>query len=556
MNIAITKQATEWKNHIRECLVRADLAYWNVLLIILYTLGMGLYFVSTPFNIDDFWFMEYLRDFYQSQGVLLSGEVPNLSSPDFPWGKMWETITWRWGFDNARFSNVLAIPCMILPVSYTKTIIWLCWMYCVYAAIRIIGIDWRRSPLLPFMLFCFTFIMPWRDGQCSAVYGFNYIVPTLLGILLIRLLQNQRQDAIQLIKIGLCSFFLGWWHEGFSIPMILGILTVLIVSKKLRDVRYYIAMICMVAGLSIIIAAPSLLFRLMNVQNRPEHRFIPNLYKTVLINLPFYFFVALTGVQTCKHGMKWFKSEPLLSITLASGIGSTALLLTTMVQSRVCWWSIYLSIISILLICKRIYPHLAKHYNRITAFSGIIISTVTLAEIGVTDFYSVNIARDWQLASENYSKNPGSVYFGKSYTYDRVPRFITPMFNVYQYSSSIDFMNTSYIKDDNKPFAIVPEDLRNVDEHSGTPVDGNFNVRILDGRLFRPWKEEIEPPQCGYSTTGFEINYGFGYVVRPAAYTLFRSEKDGQLYHYILPNPTYLHACFGKIKGFRVIENQ
>lgn len=74
------------------------------------------------------------------------------------------------------------------------------------------------------MLFCFTFIIPWRDCQFSVVYGFNYILPTALGIILLRLiLNNDNVTHTSLFKIALCSFLFGWWHEGFSIPVIVGL---------------------------------------------------------------------------------------------------------------------------------------------------------------------------------------------------------------------------------------------------------------------------------------------------------------------------------------------
>lgn len=123
--------------------------HWNVLLLFLYAVGMLVFFVAAPFNLDDFWFMDHIRNYYRAQGIICAERAPDLTAAPFPWQELWDTLIWRWNNDNARLGNVVVLPFFLIPVAFTKSLIWICWMYCVYGAIKLIDLNWRRSPLLP-----------------------------------------------------------------------------------------------------------------------------------------------------------------------------------------------------------------------------------------------------------------------------------------------------------------------------------------------------------------------------------------------------------------------
>lgn len=216
--------------------------------------------------------------------------------------------------------------------------------------------------------------------------------------------------------------------------------------------------------------APSLLLRFTSTIHRPDNQLIPNLPKIFFIQASYIIFAVLTILQIRKYGRIYLVRHPFLTIILIGGIGSLALLLLSMVQLRVCWWTIFLSIIGIMQICLQRYPIFFDKYRRKSILSAVIISFAFVAEIGTTDVYAVKMSQNWQSALEQYADNPEETIFGEVYTYDNVPRFITPMFNIYQYTSSTKTLNTCFIQDEGHPLIIIPEELRYIEEGTGNPL--------------------------------------------------------------------------------------
>lgn len=66
-----------------ECIFRSN-CYWNVLWLLMYLVGMGVFFVGMPKYYDDYWYMEHLRPWFEAQGVMVPENGGNIFSGGFP----------------------------------------------------------------------------------------------------------------------------------------------------------------------------------------------------------------------------------------------------------------------------------------------------------------------------------------------------------------------------------------------------------------------------------------------------------------------------------------
>ena len=76
---------------------------------------------------------------------------------------------------NLTLPNELCLL-LFMPKWVGSGIAVLCLYYTVMASFRLIGVDWRRSDVVPLMLSMWYFLMPWQNHMGGLVYQFNYLL--------------------------------------------------------------------------------------------------------------------------------------------------------------------------------------------------------------------------------------------------------------------------------------------------------------------------------------------------------------------------------------------
>lgn len=61
---------------------------WNMLWILLYMVGFGVFIIGMPKYIDDYWYMAPLKPWFDSQGIINPDKGGNIIEAGIPWSEI------------------------------------------------------------------------------------------------------------------------------------------------------------------------------------------------------------------------------------------------------------------------------------------------------------------------------------------------------------------------------------------------------------------------------------------------------------------------------------
>lgn len=93
--------------------------------------------------------------------------------------------------DNIRLGNLLILFFLLLPKWVGSSIMTLLWVYGVMDALKLSGIDWYKSALVPLALFLWTFGILWSENYGVMDYQFNYLFSLAVAMWLLRFLERR-----------------------------------------------------------------------------------------------------------------------------------------------------------------------------------------------------------------------------------------------------------------------------------------------------------------------------------------------------------------------------
>lgn len=261
--------------------------------VILSILGGMMYYVTTV-CCEDLW--------YQSASVGVHGT----------WEYFISTLNNcidHWNWDTGRLCNTVSAPFLAL------------FPHCVYSCItailiavifiigvRIAGLKWLSVSSAAWVGIV-SFVIPWHDFMFTVVYSINYVWGCAFGLSIFYLFLKDYSDK----RVGIftkCALFLfayvvGWWHEGMSMPLLIGLIVYLMVERKKPSVCRILILIGLSAGLVTIVSMPA--FWLMTDERQS------NIIKSVLwetlvhlfaYNCLFYIYTLLVILRIIKSYRK------------------------------------------------------------------------------------------------------------------------------------------------------------------------------------------------------------------------------------------------------------
>ena len=135
----------------------------NTLLLIIFLVGVGFYFLGTPRTGDDYAFLEFFKPWLDSQpelineqGIVMVDKGGNMFKYGFPVDEYVETLKYSFNNDNFRLSNIIAIFFLIIPRWIGTLITLLLIILIVRESFRMADLDPDSSPLMPIYLGLFT----------------------------------------------------------------------------------------------------------------------------------------------------------------------------------------------------------------------------------------------------------------------------------------------------------------------------------------------------------------------------------------------------------------
>ncbi|MCM1074057.1 MAG: DUF6056 family protein [Ruminococcus sp.] len=494
-----------------------------------------------PRYLDDLWYDVNLKVLHQNSDLLNT------------WTRLFQTWQYHLTIDNARLSNIVFVPFLIIPKwvgSLLSAILW--GIACAWSA-RLVGVNPLKSPTLSIGMFMWAFFMPWYDGMGIENYQFNYIFATFLSILFLLLYLHNKTNASGWKGVGLflTGFLIGIWHEGFTAPILASLIWLFFRHKQWHNKRK----ICLAAGLALgmvwFLSWPVSWSRIGMVYGESEKFGVGRILFILFQHLNFLIMCGVLLICLCRN--KWRKelSDTILIALLINVACSLAIHYLTTRTSRTGWWGEFCSVLVIMRLIYLLFPKFNKKYNRRTIWICIPLILLTYIHQIAVDCKAIHIGKIFNNAIETHLRSGQNEVFTKiddEYTSPLICMY-APDFTSLISPVGLYFINLRFHSNDDGYFIAIPYELEYITEKSGTeipPVDkeADTEIRIYKDRLFMPAAEE--------SQYEFKADIDYGYTikhnVRIIAYP-FTSKADGKRYAFIYPWRQVVQMRIGNIKA-------
>lgn len=478
-------------------------------------------FLTMPYMLDDFWYMEGVRDFKYGNTAV------------FPFREIWETVRFHYQTDNARLSNAVFAAILWLP-RWIPALVTSLLNACVLLLLaKLAGIAPRRSPMaVVWLCLLYSVTLPWSDGIFILCFQFNYVWSTALSMLCLVLFLREKPAAWWLS--ALLGLLIGAWHEGFSAPLLcaLALVSVLWPRRFLRPWR-----IAMMAGLAVsllwLMSAPPF-FRYagdgVSCFSEPERWF-----RCMRLNMVYVFQLAMMVVALLRRSTRKAAWAPLPVACAVAGAVSCLIFIYVPTFPRVGFMAGVVAVPGILYLFPVLFSSVGDGGLRFrllavfTAFAGLFLAVHMLAaDVAALQFRN-DIERSRRLADESPD---GSLFMDFSRSEDAP--FITlgkPMSPRLEDFMSLDvyFRNlTGY-----RGIYPVPSELEYVTACSGMAVEGHHGLRKL-GRRFFIAAEDAGFPADGKPMVRVMVRFGDRKWKPRSIMTFgFVSRADGRKYYYV-----------------------
>ena len=272
-------------------------------------LGVWIWMLSADALTDDWW---YQHEFdYCSYEEALEG-FENCDGDEITsWSQVWESIKHHNRYwNNNRLANTLTFVLTMMPRWIVDAIHVLMWMLMASFMLKLISDDWRLRPLIVVgVLWSVWIILPWHDQMASSNYQINYVWSTALNLAF--LYTFIRTDKL---SVGcLMAFPASLMHEGFSVPVSIGLLLVLfdrIKSDKtmLSDKKRLLPIALYLVGTMFVVFGPAIHNRFADIgANEKVFSFNAFVYKFLIREPILLASLALILVYAIKCGFKSLK---------------------------------------------------------------------------------------------------------------------------------------------------------------------------------------------------------------------------------------------------------
>lgn len=158
----------------------------NIVWMSLFVIGMGIFFIGMPKYLDYWWFLCFFGDWFRHNGVDYPTNGVNLFSAEIPWKEIQETWRDHYMYDNGRLGNIIVVLFLLLPKWIGSLLCLGVLIYVIIKSFDICGIDISRSALVSFGLGLWYILMPWQNHMGGLVFQFNYIIPSILAIFVLK----------------------------------------------------------------------------------------------------------------------------------------------------------------------------------------------------------------------------------------------------------------------------------------------------------------------------------------------------------------------------------
>ena len=558
----------ETLDNILKQLKRIKISF-NTLLLIIFLVGVGFYFLGTPRTGDDYAFLEFFKPWLDSQpelinekGITMVDKGGNMFKYGFPIDEYVETLKHSYNNDNFRLSNIIAIFFLIIPRWIGPLITLLFIFLIVRESFRMADLDPDSSPLMPIYLGLFTILIWKGDSLNEFDFQVNYIWGVFVAVMLLRCLRSQKRGIASSVILGVV---MGWWHEGLALPILVGMVAMCIVFRECRQKKYYAAIVALAIGLGFQIMSPGTYHRMNNGLVSSSYVFKIEIIKVdVRETVLFWLALLLSLIAAMRVGWRRVFTDRLILFLLVSSTVSLVILCHTSMFCRAGFWMFYAIGVMIIRLLSIVLPEFSSSYNWKNIAVGIPLLLLIYTHWGYVAYHSVRVNKIVNEQLALWLKHPGETRFADVIPLQEMPLMCGYLPTAkYTYLPYFDWIKSYYATDIKKKYgkeifgydemmSLIPERLRDVTADSGRVVPGGSPVREYKGLLYMPETEYItsilKREKQSRCCLLFNVDYGGGYVPRQMIAYSFISEADGKRYCYLEPFVIWYVAHFKQIK--------
>lgn len=448
----------------------------NQLAVLFLTIGIGIFFICTPKYADDLWYMTNIRYWFDAQGIWYPTDGGNIFKFGIPWEGIRATMHEHWQTDNARLCNIVVIFFLLLPKLMGSCVALLCWVGAMYYSFKLSGIDWKVSRLVPVSLAVWSFMMPWSQHMGGLDYQFNYVVSSGLMLWLLYRMKRGVRNPISYIVLFGASIFIGAWHEGFSFPVIAGLMAVIIFYKKCRRKDVITVLIGLSTGLVLLMIAPCLADKLPREISARNHTFSA-FVRAFIIHPAFITFIIIISWAALKNRCENILRNPYMFFIIVSGGVAIIMQFIVTQTRRTGWWADLVSVIGIMYVLHSCFYTKGNNVRKNVIY--IISSVCVLVYWIIVDISTIRFAALSRDVTREYVLENKTIIFKefRELSYLSVLCLYTPDVKSFHYIPWIVRYYGYYGKHD--VLAVIPDCLRNIDSHSGKNIDRRNEFKII-----------------------------------------------------------------------------
>ncbi len=487
-----------------------------------------------PWMTDDVWYSIHLYDYLE--GIDTS----------FPWQGIVDTWVDHYLTDNGRLGNIILPFLLIAPKWISAAILG------GFTALMAVLMQKFTPPglqrglghiaMLVMSMLLITFALPWHERMFGICYGMNYIIPSAITLLILKIwLEERRTARHKWAGISLC-LLLGFWHEGFSVPLGAG-LGMALVTKRLWSWKRVWMIAAMLPGFIYLISSPGFFHDTSSQGLLP-----PLLHWAVVVKLhiPLIIYsLMLAAIAIKRHRLNL---DPLAVIILTTGFVSMYINIHVLRGERPSWPSHLLASTGIIALCGNFLQNRIKRQPiSWTILITIAVALLTAHFITVTA-HTVTLRRGMESALAQLRRDPTATAFTVMEFPEQLPLIAwrKPTSDSWgawnNHNLSLYFRAKHYNdKRFEKNVMIAPEPLRHARPDTGNPVPGGLPLREISGYMFVP-DGTVLPSRL-------LVDFGPVKKITDIEYTPFVAD-DGKLYYMIIPRLSYFPYFFFRPKGY------
>lgn len=529
----------------------------NFWLILLFGAAIGVFLIGMPKYMDDGWYAINLADWFYKQNVPDITEGGNIFKYGIPWEGIIKTWHEHWLEDNIRLGNLLVVFFLLLPKWVGSGIALIVWMYAMIVSYKLARIDVLTSPIVLLGLIMWGIFMPWSNYMGVLDFQFNYLLGTGVALCFIYHIlrqsgegkSNLKNGSLETVGLFVLGILTGMWHEGFSIPILIGFLVLLLSRQMVWNPRVLWGLGGLLIGILILFCTPGTYVRLTESMDPAvsHHKFKE--LRVVINNLSYYIFLLICLIVGVRKDLKSIRKDRIIIFIIVNGCVPILMSVILYAEGRVTWWTQIVSIIGIMYILNKYSDIYWKKYELKNVIWLGPLALLMFAHLIISDYYVIKMSNSLRYSIKQFVNNPDASVFTEVITVKDQPLICFKMPDVLFYGGQIYRINDVLKEWTDNKLKMIPEELRNTTSDSGEKIDGPLNARMYNGRIFMK-EEDADFPE--FVEILFETDFGKG-TKNVYGYSFsFKSEKDGRQYRYIHLMSSWHLQHFGKLKALRL----